>query len=165
MFTPWHDDRWRRRLSSDGSAVTNDANSPSANASNAVSEGLMAESLAASLTVADLAASVRWYRDVLGFAVDKEHRREGKLLAVSLRAGAVRILLGQDDGAKGSDRIKGAGFSLQLTTSQNIDAIAARVRAGGGTLDSEPADVFGARAFRLRDPDGFRFTISSPRDA
>lgn len=128
-------------------------------------EALIAQSLEAALTVSDLQASVAWYRDVLGFSVDREHSREGKLLAVSLRAGAVRILLGQDDGGKGADRIKGAGFSLQLTTSQSIDEIAARVRAQGGTLDSEPFDAYGVRAFRLRDPDGFRFTISSPRSA
>jgi predicted enzyme related to lactoylglutathione lyase len=42
------------------------------------------------------------------------------------------------------------------------DEIAARVRAHGGSLDSEPFDAYGVRAFRLRDPDGFRFTISSP---
>jgi uncharacterized glyoxalase superfamily protein PhnB len=126
-------------------------------------ESLVVQSLEASLTVRDLPASVAWYRDVLGCTVDQEHRREGRLLAVSLRAGAVRLLLGQDDGKRGLDRVKGEGFSLQLTTPQSIDAIAARIRASGGTLDSEPADMWGVRAFRLHDPDGFRFTISSPR--
>ena len=130
-----------------------------------MAEALIAQSLEAALTVSDLVASVAWYRDVLGFAVDREHQRDGKLLAVSLRAGAVRILLGQDDGARGADRVKGSGFSLQLTTSQSIDEIAARIRSSGGTLDSEPFDAYGVGAFRLRDPDGFRFTISSPREA
>jgi predicted enzyme related to lactoylglutathione lyase len=54
-------------------------------------------------------------------------------------------------------------MSLQLTTSQHIDALAGGIRERGGTLDTEPADVMGARVFRLRDPDGFRLTISSPR--
>ncbi len=127
-------------------------------------EGLVARSLEASLTVRDLPASVRWYRDVLGFTVDREHGREGRLIAVSIRAGAVRLLLGQDDGARGTDRVKGEGFSLQVTTSQNIDELAARVRAHGGGLESEPFDAWGVRAFRVRDPDGFRFTITSPRE-
>ncbi|HEU6451529.1 MAG TPA: VOC family protein [Gemmatimonadaceae bacterium] len=125
-------------------------------------ELLAAESLGASLTVSDLAASVAWYRDVFGFAVDREHRREDKLIAVSLRAGGVRILLTQDNGARGSDRAKGEGFSLLLTTTQDIDALAAGIRARGGSLDSEPADIAGMRAFRLHDPDGFRFTVSTP---
>jgi uncharacterized glyoxalase superfamily protein PhnB len=126
-------------------------------------ESFRARTLAASLTASDLAASVAWYRDVLGFTVDREHARDGKLLAVSLKAGAVRILLGQDDGAKGTDRVKGEGMSLQFTTAQSIDDLAARAKAAGATLDTEPVDAWGARVFRLRDPDGFRLTISSER--
>lgn len=118
--------------------------------------------LSASLTVRDLETSLSWYRDVVGFTVDRRHERDGKLLAVSLRAGEVRILLALDDGAKGWDRVKGEGFSLQIATDQNIDEVAKGIRERGGTLDSEPADMpWGARMFRLHDPDGFKFTISS----
>ena len=122
-----------------------------------------ANTLSASLTVSDLQKSLVWYRDVLGFTVAREFEREGTLFAVSLRAGAVPLLITQDTGAKGSDRVKGEGFSLQLTTDQNIDEMAKRIQARGGTLDSEPADGWGARVFRLRDPDGFRLVISSER--
>jgi uncharacterized glyoxalase superfamily protein PhnB len=125
---------------------------------------LSAISLQASLTVADVARSRAWYRDVLGFVVDREFEREGRLIAVSLRADAIRILITQDDGAKGLDRAKGDGFSLQITTGQDIDAIAARAVAAGAELDSPPADAWGVRVFRLRDPDGFRFVVSSPRE-
>ena len=111
----------------------------------------------------DLERSLAWYRDVLGFTVDQKFEREGKLRAVSLKAGSVRILIGQDDGAKGLDRVKGEGFSLQITTAQSVDEVAKRAKEHGGTLESEPADMWGARAFRLRDPDGFRLTISSER--
>ncbi|MEO8218349.1 MAG: VOC family protein [Acidobacteriota bacterium] len=122
-----------------------------------------ASALSASLTVKDLQASLSWYRDVLGFAVDRQHEREGKLVAIALKAGTVRILLNQDDGAKGWDRVKGEGFSLQFTTDQEIDAIAATIRTAGGTLQTEPADMpWGARMFRLQDPDGFKLVISSP---
>ena len=81
---------------------------------------------------------------------------------MALKAGDVRLLIGQDDGAKGWQRVKGAGFSLQITTDQNIDEIANRIKQAGGTLETEPADMpWGVRVFRLRDPDGFRFAISS----
>lgn len=126
-------------------------------------ESFHANTLAASLTVKDLQKSVAWYRDVVGFTVDNEYEREGKLMAVALKAGAVRILLGQDNGAKGLDRAKGEGFSLMITTAQNVDQIAKRIKDLGGTLEAEPADNWGARIFRLRDPDGFRLTISSER--
>lgn len=125
--------------------------------------GFTAQSLEASLTVRDLAASVAWYRDVVGFTADKEYRRDGQLFAQVVRAGHVRLLLTQDTGERGLDRAKGEGFSLQLTTTDDVDALAARIRARGGVLATEPADVFGVRAFRIRDPDGFRFAISAPR--
>jgi uncharacterized glyoxalase superfamily protein PhnB len=126
-------------------------------------EPLNATTLGASLTVADLPASLAWYRDVLGFTVARTHERGGTLMAVSLRAGVVPILLTRDDGARGSDRVKGEGFSLQLTTRQNIDELARQIQSRGGTLESGPMDVMGARAFRLRDPDGFKLVISSER--
>lgn len=121
-----------------------------------------AQTLSASLTVGDLASSLAWYRDVIGFEVDQRHERDGELRAVSLRAGAVRILIGQDDGAKGWDRTKGEGFSLHFTTSQDVDALAHRILEHGGALESEPMDMpWGARVFRVLDPDGFRLAISS----
>jgi catechol 2,3-dioxygenase-like lactoylglutathione lyase family enzyme len=124
-----------------------------------------ATSLGASLTASDLAASVAWYRDVLGFTVEREFERDGVRFAVRMGAGSVALLLTRDDGAKGLDRVKGQGISLQFTTTQNVDDLAARVKAHGVTLDTEPADVWGARVFRVRDPDGFRLVISSEREA
>jgi len=123
-----------------------------------------ARTLSASLTVKDLQKSLAWYRDVVGFIVDQKHERDGKLMAVSLKAGDVRMLVGQDDGGKGWDRIKGEGFSLQLTTAQNIDELAQRIKKRGGTLTMEPTDMpWGARVFRLQDPDGFKLVISSEK--
>lgn len=125
-------------------------------------EQLQGDSLDASLTVKNLEQSATWYVDVLGFSEDRRYEREGRLLAISLRAGAVRLLLSQDDGAKGLDRTKGEGLSLQITTQQNADALADHIKKLGWTLDTEPVTMpHGVRAFRLRDPDGFRFTISS----
>jgi uncharacterized glyoxalase superfamily protein PhnB len=137
---------------------------PDATDGQAGSGSFRASALAASLTVQDLRTSLAWYRDVVGFTVDREYEREGKLLSVVLRAGDVRILLNQDDGAKGLDRAKGAGFSLMITTAQDVHGIARRIRENGGSLASEPADMpWGGRAFRLLDPDGFRLAISSAR--
>jgi catechol 2,3-dioxygenase-like lactoylglutathione lyase family enzyme len=125
-------------------------------------ETFRGRALSASLTVKDLQKSLVWYRDVMRFIVDKQYDREGKAFAVALKAGTVSLLITQDDGAKG-DRVKGEGFSLQITTAQNIDELAAGIKERGATLDSEPFDAYGARAFRLRDPDGFKLVISSER--
>ena len=126
-------------------------------------ETFVARSLSASLTVRNLQKSLAWYQDVVGFTVDRKYERDGELRAVALKAGNVRLLIGQDDGAKGWDRVKGEGFSLQITTDQNINEIANRITELGGTLESKPADMpWGPRMFRLQDPDGFKFVISSP---
>jgi len=124
---------------------------------------LRGRALSVSLTVKDLPKSLAWYRDVMGFTIDRKIEREGKLRAVALKAGDVQISINQDDGAKGWDRVKGEGFSLRMTTDQSVDEIAKRIKELGGTLDSEPADMpWGVRMFRLRDPDGFKLAISSP---
>ena len=123
-----------------------------------------ANALAASITVADLQKSMAWYRDVLGFEVQQEMERDGVLRAVSLQAGNVRILLNQEDGAKGWDRKKGEGISIQFTTNDNLDDLAAKIKASGSAIDSEPADMpWGVRMFRMRDPDGFKLVFSSER--
>jgi uncharacterized glyoxalase superfamily protein PhnB len=122
---------------------------------------LAGQSLQASLTVKDLEASVRWYTEAVGFTVSRRIERDGKLRSVAVQAGDVRVLLNQDDGAKGWDRIKGQGMSFQISTNLPIDPIAERIKAHGGTLETEPQDThWGARIFRVRDPDGFRWTIS-----
>lgn len=127
---------------------------------------LQGRTLSAALTVNDLEKSLTWYCDVAGFSIDRKHEREGKLVAVSLQAGDVRILLAQDNGAKGWDRVKGEGFSLQIITDQDLDEMANRIKQTGVTLATEPTTMpWGARMFRLRDPDGFAFTISSETPA
>lgn len=120
--------------------------------------------LSASLTVSDIEKSLAWYRDIVGFDVTEKFEREGKLFAVSLAAGTARILLTQDDFSRGRDREKGVGFSMMITTAQNIDDLAQSIKSNGGVLDGEPSDTrWGQRFFRFSDPDGFRYTISTER--
>jgi lactoylglutathione lyase len=135
----------------------------SADSTRVQSEPFAATVLMASLTVRDIHRSLSWYRDIVGFTVETQMEREGKLRAVRLSAGPVRILINQDDGAKGWDRAKGEGFSLTFNTNQDIDDIANGIKARGGELASEPADMpWGVRMFRLVDPDGYKLSISKP---
>ena len=127
----------------------------------AASSPFVATGLSVSLTVSDLGASVAWYRDVIGFEVERQFEREGKAFAARLRAGPVALLVTQDDGARGPGRAKGEGLSLRFTTEQSVDALADRAKARGVTLESEPFEAWGMRAFRVRDPDGFLLVISS----
>lgn len=127
-------------------------------------ETLRARGLSVGLTVGDIHKSIAWWRDVVGFFVEEEWKHEGKVMGASMLAGSARVVIGQDDWAKGRDRKKGEGFRLHLSTTQDVDEVAARIKANGGKLDSEPADMpwgEGIRAFSLTDPDGFKITIAS----
>src|SRR3954463_9462536 len=111
-------------------------------------ESFRAKALGVSLTVRDLTRSLRWYTEVLGFHKSRDFERDGKITGAALVAGAVEVSINQDDGKKGRDRPLGQGFSMRLTTEQSIDDVAARVKAAGGKLESEPADMpWGARIF------------------
>ena len=117
--------------------------------------------LAPSLTVDNVAQSIAWYKDTIGFKVTQEWRGDdGVLRGVELEAGDVVVYLSQEDGAKGP-RIKGQGMRLYWYTKQNVDKIAAAIRSRGGHLASEPKDEWGVRSFSLVDPTGYLITIST----
>jgi uncharacterized glyoxalase superfamily protein PhnB len=117
-----------------------------------------------SFTVTDLQRSIAFYRDVLGFVIGDEWRDNGQIQGCEMRAGSVLFMLTQDDFAKGRDRQKGVGTRLHVSTAQDIDRLATEIRARGGTLDQEPADMpWGERVFMITDPDGFKLTIAQAR--
>ncbi len=118
-----------------------------------------------SITCKDLDASIRFYRDAIGFSVGETYENDGKVVAAVLAAGDCRVVLNQDDGKLGWDRIKGQGFYLQINVVgvADVDAAAARIRAAGGALLDEPTDrPWGARMFLFKDLDGFKLGVSTP---
>lgn len=126
---------------------------------------LNATALGCSLTCKSLDTSLAFYRDVLGFSVERTFEHEGRLVGAVVGAGGIRIVLNQDDGKLGWDRIKGQGLFLQIGVAgaADVDAAAARIKTAGGTLIDEPADrPWGARMFQFRDPDGFKLGMSAP---
>ena len=123
-----------------------------------------AVSLSLSFTVNDLAKSIRFYTEGLGFEVQEKHESDGQLRFVQMKAGTAQVGLGQDDFAKGRDRVKGVGFRTWIETPEDIHALAERAKAAGITLDHEPKELpWGAMAFAVTDPDGFQVTISSAK--
>ncbi len=126
----------------------------------AKSETLKLGEASPGFTVNDLEKSLGWYRDILGFAVEERWEQDGKLMGVSLQAGGVTFMIGQDDWKKGRDRKKGEGFRLYCSTTQDVDALAKGIEKRGGVLDQQPRDQpWGTRDFSLTDPDGFKITI------
>ena len=128
------------------------------------SETLKMSEASPGFTVNDLEKSLAWYRDVLGFVVEERWEQDGKLMGVSLQAGAVTFMIGQDDWKKGRDRKKGEGFRLFCMTKGNIDDLAKRIEVKGGRLDQGPTDQpWGVRDISLTDPDGFKITIATAK--
>jgi uncharacterized glyoxalase superfamily protein PhnB len=124
-------------------------------------ETLRLISVSPSLTVNDIEKSLAWYRDVLGFTVDQRWEADGKLMGAEMKAGNVVLMIGQDDWKKGRDRVKGAGVRIYCDTDQDIDRLAARIKANGGTLAQEPKDQpWGMRDLAIDDPDGYKITIA-----
>ena len=121
---------------------------------------LQVKELLPNYTVNDIQKSLAFF-EALGFAVDERMEEKGVLLGVMLRAGDAHIGLSQDDWQKGRDRQKGLGTRLYLTTTQDIDQLAARVKKAGIRLDSEAHDTEWGRAFDVTEPSGFKVTISS----
>ena len=124
-------------------------------------EALQVTTVVPSFTVDDLQKSIRFY-EALGFTVSERWEDKGTLQGVMLRAGKTEIGLSQDDWKKGRDRQKGVGLRVLLTTTQNVDEVAARAKRAGIALKSEPADSeWKTRMFEVVDPSGFLLTISS----
>ncbi|HEY4320898.1 MAG TPA: VOC family protein [Gemmatimonadales bacterium] len=124
---------------------------------------LQSTGMSASITVKDLAASLDWYEHALGFHVEQRYEREGKVVGASISAGNLRLVLNQEDGKKGWDRVKGLGLSFQINMASGVDAVADRLKARGTTLLNEPADFpWGQRMVQFHDPDGYLLRVSMP---
>lgn len=128
-----------------------------------VKMNLEGKGLSPGITASDLQRSIRFYVDGLGFTVADKHEADGKLRFVMLKAGSVDFGVGQDDFAKGKDRVKGVGLRLWITTTQDLKPLADQVKQAGFAVDSEVAPLpWGPLGFSITDPDGFKLTISNP---
>ena len=126
------------------------------------SAALNANGIFLSFTVSDLAKSLHFYVDGLGFEILDRNEVDGVLRFAMLKAGDAMVGLGQDDFAKGRDRVKGVGTRLYLQTKQDLVALADRAKAAGIKLDGDPAPLsWGPLGFSLVDPDGFLLTINN----
>jgi uncharacterized glyoxalase superfamily protein PhnB len=127
-------------------------------------ETLRLRSIEPLFTVADLQRSITFYTEVLGFFVSDRFTDQRKTLqGVMLKAGVCELGLSQDDWAKGRDRQRGVGVRIWCATAQDVDALAARVKAAGHLLAGEPHDEpWGGRSFAVDDPDGFHLTFYRP---
>lgn len=118
------------------------------------------------LAVRDLAASSRWYQQVLGFQLVFEMPGpRGAPVLIHLRWAKYADLLLVSDTSQTS-AVKGVGVTLTFAMTQtSVDDFAAEVGTKGARILSGPVDQpWNAREVTLLDPDGYRLTFTQPND-
>ena len=112
------------------------------------------------ITVQDMDRSVRFYRDLLGFEVlGQLFLNEGTFKIVYLRAGdaCVELFEFRDQDAATAVGVPDTvgGFKHLALQTDDVDGVAARLKAAGTEFTLEPLDaVGGVRLAFFRDPDG-----------
>jgi len=136
------------------------------------------------LTVSDLEASLRFWRDALGMREAMSQEKEGGYLEAIVREpgahvrmvhlefpdGGSRIELFQylaPRGGRVNGRPADVGFSPVCVACTDVDGLVARLVAAGGTPLSDPVDVDtganrGGRCVYVRDPDGHVVELFAP---
>lgn len=117
------------------------------------------------LAVADIAASMRFYTETLGFTSGFTMADdEGTVVHGSVTLGDSEIMFGLLDPANAHDQGPlGKGFALYTTVAddQDIDALFAHAQRAGATITHEPTDQFwGHRDWGVTDPDGYVVIVS-----
>lgn len=123
------------------------------------------QSLIPGLAVKDIAASLRFYTDVLGFETTFSMPDDsGTLVHGSVKRGDVEIMIGRIDPTNPHDQEPlGRGVALYSTVadSEDIDALFTHAKQAGATVIQEPTDQFwGHRDWTVADPDGYRIVVS-----
>jgi uncharacterized glyoxalase superfamily protein PhnB len=113
------------------------------------------------LAVRDLAASMRWYENVLGFQTVFVMPAPGGAPALAhLRWARYADLMLRPDPAAAANA-KGVGVTLTFAVPDGLDALADRAKAHGAMILREPCDrPWNARDFALADPDGYALTFT-----
>jgi catechol 2,3-dioxygenase-like lactoylglutathione lyase family enzyme len=112
------------------------------------------------ITVRDIERSVRFYSDLLGFAVlGQLLLNEGTFKIVYLRSGGAHVELFEfrDHEAQTAVGVPDTvgGFKHLALQTDDVDGVAARLKAAGTEFTVEPLDaVGGVRLAFFRDPDG-----------
>jgi catechol 2,3-dioxygenase-like lactoylglutathione lyase family enzyme len=126
--------------------------------------------LAPELMVSDLAASRRFWEDLLGFA--EAYGRPGEGFTYLERHEGAQVMLSRINPAWRTGELTqpfGRGVMLQIEV-KSLDGIVARLRKASWPLLREPADVWrqwgavqgGRREILLQDPDGYLVMVASP---
>ena len=100
--------------------------------------------------VPDLKKAVAFYRDVLGFEVEKEYGDS----IVSLKNGDLPLILEQSDEAEVKTENGVSGVVLAISTTDIDKTLQDLIRMGVEVLTDEPMDCPPGKFIRFKDPFG-----------
>ncbi len=116
-----------------------------------------------SLGVTDLAVSLRFYRDGLGWTLSSASTGDFALFAMAGGIGLAlypRQLLAQDAGVTDPGGFGGVTLAQNVAEREQVDALLAKAVAAGGTVTSPAVDKPWGYTGYFSDPDGHPWEVA-----
>jgi uncharacterized glyoxalase superfamily protein PhnB len=118
------------------------------------------------LSVRDVAASAKWYKDALGFrSVYTLAGENGTQVLNHLRLGRYQDLMLIVQPQSLSESTKGQGVVINVTIDEDIDSLAQRAKSAGARVEGPVETQWNTREVTVSDPDGYVLTFSQVVDA
>jgi len=115
------------------------------------------------LNVADIEASLGFWRDLIGFEESVRYERDGRLAFVSLRCGDVELMLNARGGDPAARRARPhyteAVIYLGVTS---VHDLVRDLRERGFDAPAPESQAYGVDEIVVRDPDGYEIAFTSP---
>jgi glyoxylase I family protein len=117
------------------------------------------------LNVADIEASLAFWRDLIGFEVATRFEAEGRLMFANLRSGEVELMLNGRGGDPEPRRQRPHYTEAVLYLGvPSVHDLVRGLRAKGFDAPEPEAQEYGLDEVTLRDPDGYEIAFTSPID-
>lgn len=116
------------------------------------------------LNVADIDASLGFWRDLIGFEVVDRFDYEGAPVFASLRSGDVQLMLNARGGDPAPRRARPHYTEAVIYLGvESVHGLVRALRAKGLEAPDPEAQEYGLDEITLRDPDGYEIAFTSPR--
>jgi catechol 2,3-dioxygenase len=115
------------------------------------------------LNVADIEASLGFWRDLIGFEVTTRFESEGRLAFANLRSGDIELMLNARGGDPAPRRARPHYAEAVIYLSvDSVHDLVRDLRAKGCEAPAPEAQQYGLDEITLRDPDGYEIAFTSP---
>ena len=115
------------------------------------------------LNVADIEASLGFWRDLIGFEVTTRFEHEGRLAFANLRSGEVELMLNARGGDPEPRRARPHYTEAVIYFGvASVHDLVRDLRAKGFDAPDPEAQEYGLDEITLRDPDGYEIAFTSP---